>query len=118
MSCGVNWKYHFIFPVFGSIARTEAVYRSSPGRELPSKSGAALLVVQYRVSSSGSYVPGIHVVAPPCKYKSPGQLSEPNSPGPGMVHNFHLSAPFLASKAARNPRTPESPPDVPTMTSS
>jgi len=33
-----------------------------------------------------------------------------------MVQNRHFSFPVAASKAARNPRTPESPPDVPTMT--
>ena len=35
--------------------------------------------------NSGSYVPGIHVVPPPRKYIFPGQLDDPNSPGPGMV---------------------------------
>src|SRR5712664_1327891 len=115
MSCGVNWKYHFNLPVSGSNASTQSVYRSSPGLGLPSKSGEGLLVPQYNRFSSGSNVPGIHVVPPPCLYKSPGQLDDPGSPGPGIVQNRHASFPVSASIAATNPRTPSSPPDVPTI---
>ncbi len=47
---------------------------------------------------------------------SPGQLSEPGSPGAGIVQKRQTSLPVSASYAATNPRTPSSPPEVPTST--
>jgi len=62
-----------------------------------------LLVPQKSVFNSGSNVPGIQVVPPPSRYAFPGQLSDPRSPGPGMVQNRQASFPDSASYAETNP---------------
>ena len=59
--------------------------------------------------------PVIQVLPPPCRPESPGQVSEPGSPGAGIVYVRHSSFPVSGSSAATNPRTPNSPPDVPTI---
>src|SRR5207302_1868296 len=45
-SCGVYWKYHLSLPVLASRAMSQAVYRLSPRRSSPLKSGPALPVGQ------------------------------------------------------------------------
>ena len=44
------------------------------------------------------------------------QVSNPASPGPGIVEKRHASLPVRASNAATKPRMPYSPPPTPTMT--
>ena len=59
-----------------------------------------------------------HVGAPPFFHVSPGQVSLPGSPGPGIVYAVHRGFPVLASKAFTNPRIPNSPPATPVNTMS
>src|SRR5258708_5425346 len=43
----------------------------------------------------------------------PPQVSDSGSPGAGRVQNRHTRSPVEALYAARNPRTPSSPPEMP-----
>ena len=65
---------------------------------------------------SGSYEPVIQIDAPPRCQVSPGQVSLPGSPGPGMVCERHTSSPVSGSRATTKPRMPRSPPEAPTIT--
>jgi hypothetical protein len=60
-----------------------SVYRLSPSRTPPSKSGAGLPVPRYSRFVSASNVPVIQQFAPPRAQASPsaGQVSKPGSPG-------------------------------------
>ncbi len=58
----------------------------------------------------------IQTEPPPFFQVSPVQVSLPFSPGAGTVYVFHVGCPLLASKAATKPRTPNSPPETPTIT--
>src|SRR5215471_8382954 len=115
-SCGVNWKCHFSLPLSGSSAMSEQVYRLSPLRLSPYRSAPGLPAPQYSVFSLGSNVPVIQVGPPPLTQESPSQVSPPGSPFAGIVQTRQMRAPVFASYASRNPRTPCSPPPIPTIT--
>src|SRR5919199_1922292 len=97
---------------------TESVYRLSPSRTPPSKSGAGLPVPQYMRLSSGSYMPVTQQLPPPRAHASPsaGQVADPRSPGFGTVYVRQTCRPVSIWNASRWPRTPNSPPELPTMT--
>ena len=58
----------------------------------------------------------IQTDTPPVRQASPFQVSDPGSPGAGMVKVFHAGRPVAASRAWTKPRIPSSPPETPTMT--
>src|SRR5262245_59759136 len=82
----------------------------------PFQSGAAFPAAQNSTSCSGSYEPVIQVGPPPYFHESPAQVSTPFSPSPGTVNVRHLRSPVLTSYASTYPRTPYSPPAMPTIT--
>src|SRR6516165_8330447 len=87
---------------------------SRPSRGLGSY-GSALPVPQYTRSSSGSYDPERHVGPPPYFQASLffGHVSEPGSPGAGMVYRRHSFLPVSGSQPSRKPRVVDSPPATP-----
>src|SRR5216684_2066487 len=80
--------------------------------------GSALPVPQYTRSSWGSYEPERHVGPPPCVQASLflGHVSEPGSPGAGMVYRRHNLFPVSGSHPSRKPRVVDSPPAMPEIT--
>ena len=58
----------------------------------------------------------IQTDAPPVFHESPFHVSEPGSPGAGIVKVFHAVWPLRASSAWTKPRMPSSPPETPIMT--
>ena len=65
---------------------------------------------------TGSYEPVVHSDPAPCFHVSPGHVSLPGSPGPGIVLKRHTSFPVVTLNAATKPMMPCSPPAVPMMT--
>src|SRR5215472_5403614 len=89
--------------------------------------GAAAIggVVRLRIArapidaSSGSYEPFCQVAPPPYFHASGislGQVSEPGSPGAGMVYRRHSFLPVSGSQPSRKPRVVRSPPATPVIT--
>src|SRR6266852_2464595 len=96
-SCGIIWKCHFSFPVSASSAIAESEYRLSPLRTSPFQSGDGFLVPQMIRLSSGSKAQVTQVGPPPCFHASPDQVSEPFSPGAGIVQKRQRRFPVLVS---------------------
>src|ERR687889_1464740 len=67
---------------------------------------------------SGSYVGVTQQFAPPRCHASPsdGQVSDPGSPGLGTMYVRQTRSPVSRLNASTCPRTPNSPPELPTMT--
>src|SRR5687767_11869111 len=108
----------------------EAAYKLS-ARFLPRMRafhGVGLPVPKYSRSVTGSYTAASHTVPPPPSFHhscpsthvfaafSSAGLSNPLAGSPGTVQKRHASLPVSASKAAIQPRTPNSPPDPPMNT--
>src|SRR6185437_12094181 len=106
-----------------------AEYRSSSrvGSRVRSFQGEPLPVPKYSRSVTGSYTAASHTVPPPPEvfHHSPLQvfaarssalLSKPLAGLPGTVQKRQTSLPVPASKAAIQPRTPNSPPEAPMNT--
>ena len=58
----------------------------------------------------------VQVGPPPFFQVSPGHVSLPGSPGPGMVYAVQRGVPVRASYALTKPRMPNSPPATPVST--
>src|SRR5205823_5294429 len=85
VSLGDVWKYHAIFPVSTFSATTEQVYRlvcSSRGaRSMAVYAGVGFPVPKMYRCVAGSYEPGVHTCAPPCRAASRlAHVSRPGSP--------------------------------------
>src|SRR5579863_7374464 len=94
-----------------------SVHRFAPGRPCPANTGLVLPVGQYSRLSSGSYVPGIHVMPPPCSEAfSLGHVLSAGSPLRGVDHHVHCSSPVTGSNDLRNPGMSIASPPTPTIT--
>ena len=94
-----------------------AVYRQSAPSRKVGLYGSAFPVPIYTRSSCGSYEAYCQVAPPPYFHASGlvwfGQVSEPGSPGAGIVYLRHNCFPVCGSYASTKPRVVLSPPAIP-----
>src|SRR5690242_15566546 len=122
-------------PVDASNATTQSVYRLSPGRCEPSRSGQGFPVVRYIVLRAGSIAGVVQIPPPPCRQDSAYQLRAsaaavpcklpvsvlkriegPNQCCGSVANQRQRTLPSCTESAIKEPRIPRSPPPTPTNT--